>query len=1000
MKTIVTSNFCFKISLIIFFLLSLISVKIYSQAAAWQSYGPGGGGALYSPVISPHNPQEIFFPTDMSDLFHTTDFGASYTTVHFKYITAGPMTNVQFTNEQNILYTINQNEFGNFPVKSTDGGISWNNISTDPTSAGAYFLFTDDENYNKLLVADYTNIYYSTNGGTSFSTVFQGNSGTWGSYIACTLWDGNDTYICLPDGLLVSKNNQVFAHETYPGIPSNEYIVSCAAAKSNGTIRFIAVTNSSCWPGMTGDERTGFKGVYVLDYGSGNWVKKISGLTANDNPFFASMAKNNKDIAYISGEDMSQYGPSVYKTTDGGNSWTNVFNLQNNKNIRTGWSGAGGDRDWSYGEYALGFSACLTNPDYLIVTDLGFAHISSDGGTSWEQAYVRKSDENPANSPTPKGKIYHSVGLEQTSCWYLTWSDADNIFASYTDIKGCRSTDAGDSWSYDYTGHSDNTMYFALKHPVSGNLYAATSTVHDMYASTYLTDSRIDGGGGKILYSTNKGKDWQILHDFAHPVIWLALDPQNPNRMYASVIHSTLGGIYVSNNINQGAASSWTKLAVPQRTQGHPLNILVLNDGSLLCTYSGRMSNDRKTFYPSSGVFYSTDGGTIWLDRSDANMQYWTKDIVVDPNDPSQNTWYVGVYSGWGGAANNKGGLYKTTNRGVSWTKVLTLARVESCTINPSKTNEMYVTTEYEGLYFTNNLNSPSPNFSLVDSYHFKHPERVFYNPYKPEEVWVTSFGYGIVKSKASGIKVTSVQLTPKSDSLFIGDSVQLTATILPADADNKNINFSSINAVATVSQSGLVKAIMEGSTGIVVRTEDGGFTDTCRITVNKKIIRVTSVALNKRTDTLKTGDTEQLNYTILPANATDTNVTWHSSLPSVANVSQTGLVNTFLEGIADIIITTSDGNLSDTCIVTVQKPSSVNDDIYLSNVLFFPNPVSGFIELPEALLNNNAQVSIYSSIGVIVYQGNATKRIDIRFLSPGIYFLKVKDKVYKFVKI
>ncbi|MDQ1266124.1 MAG: hypothetical protein QG635_1276, partial [Bacteroidota bacterium] len=779
--------------------------------------------------------QEIFFPTDMSDLFHTTDLGASYTTVHFKYITAGTMSQVQFTNDSKILYTINQDEFGNFPVKSADGGISWSKINADPTSGGAYRFFADDGDYNKLVVSDYTKIYYSTDGGNSFKTIFTGNSGTWGAYIAGVLWDGADTYLCLPDGLMVSKNNQDFVHEAITGIPGNEYIVSCASAKSGGKIRFIAVTNASCYPGMTGAERTDYRGVYVLDYGSSSWVKKTSGLTANDLPFFAAMAKNNVDVAYLSGQDNSQNGPSVYKTTDGGNSWKSVFNLQNNKNIKTGWSGFGGDRDWSFGEYALGFNVCPSNPDYLIVTDLGFAHVSSDGGASWEQAYVRKSDENPANSSTPKGKAYHSIGLEQTTCWYLTWSDADNIFAGYTDIKGCRSTDAGDSWSFDYTGHTDNTMYFAFKHRTTGILYAATSSVHDMYASTYLSDSRIDGGKGKVLYSTNKGKDWLTLHDFAHPVIWLALDPANPNRMYASVIHSAQGGIFVSNDIDKGNTSNWTKLANPPRTQGHPYNILAMNDGSLLCTYSGRMSNDRKTFYPSSGVFYSTDKGATWLDRSDANMQYWTKDVVIDPSDNTQNTWYAGVYSGWGGAANDKGGLYKTTDRGVTWTRIFNTNRVESCTINPNNTEEMYVSTEYTGLHFSRNLHSKTPTFSLVDSYPFKHPLRVFYNPYKQDEIWITSFGYGIVKSKSGEIKVASVSITPESATLTIGDSIQFSVSIQPANADNKNISFNSLDeSIATVSQSGLVSAIAEGETNIVVKTEDGGFTDTSKVTIIK----------------------------------------------------------------------------------------------------------------------------------------------------------------------
>jgi hypothetical protein len=175
--------------------------------------------------------------------------------------------------------------------------------------------------------------------------------------------------------------------------------------------------------------------------------------------------------------------------------------------------------------------------------------------------------------------------------------------------------------------------------------------------------------------------------------------------MYASVIHSTAGGIFVSSNIQNGAASTWTKLANPPRTEGHPFNIHVLNDGTLVCTYSGRR-NSAGSFTASSGVFVSTNGGSSWVDRSDTGMRYWTKDVVIDPHDSSQNTWYAAVFSGWGGPPNGLGGLYKTTNRGVSWTKINSLDRVTSCTISPTKANEIYLTTETEGLWYSSNLNS------------------------------------------------------------------------------------------------------------------------------------------------------------------------------------------------------------------------------------------------------------------------------------------------------
>ncbi|TAL68643.1 MAG: T9SS type A sorting domain-containing protein [Bacteroidetes bacterium] len=65
-----------------------------------------------------------------------------------------------------------------------------------------------------------------------------------------------------------------------------------------------------------------------------------------------------------------------------------------------------------------------------------------------------------------------------------------------------------------------------------------------------------------------------------------------------------------------------------------------------------------------------------------------------------------------------------------------------------------------------------------------------------------------------------------------------------------------------------------------------------------------------------------------------------------------------------------------------------------------YPNPANGSIELPDELINKNSRLIIYSSIGIAIYEGNATKRIDISSISPGIYLVKVKDRLYKFVKM
>jgi hypothetical protein len=121
-------------------------------------------------------------------------------------------------------------------------------------------------------------------------------------------------------------------------------------------------------------------------------------------------------------------------------------------------------------------------------------------------------------------------------------------------------------------------------------------------------------------------------------------------------------------------------------------------------------------------------------------------DVVTDPIDVTQNTWYSSVYSGWGGPPNGLGGLYMTTNRGLTWTKLTgsQFDRVTSMTFNPANNNQAYLTTETQGLWMTDNIHAQAPVWTLVASYPFRQPERVFFNPYNQNEMWVTSFGNGM----------------------------------------------------------------------------------------------------------------------------------------------------------------------------------------------------------------------------------------------------------------
>lgn len=180
---------------------------------------------------------------------------------------------------------------------------------------------------------------------------------------------------------------------------------------------------------------------------------------------------------------------------------------------------------------------------------------------------------------------------------------------------------------------------------------------------------------------------------------------------------------------------------------------------------------------------------------------------------------------------------------------------------------------------------------------------------------------YSCKKEKDKSVAVTEVRLDKSATTLVEGDTEELMATVMPENATDKGIEWkSSDESVATVSQTGLVTALKEGSSVITVITNDGGFTATCDVTVNKKVIAVTSVVLGNTELTLVEGEEEKLAVTVKPDDATDKSVVWESSNTAVATVDQEGLVTAVGEGKATITVKTNDGGFSASCEVTVKK--------------------------------------------------------------------------------
>lgn len=166
-------------------------------------------------------------------------------------------------------------------------------------------------------------------------------------------------------------------------------------------------------------------------------------------------------------------------------------------------------------------------------------------------------------------------------------------------------------------------------------------------------------------------------------------------------------------------------------------------------------------------------------------------------------------------------------------------------------------------------------------------------------------------------VPVTNVSLNRNEITLTRNGRGSLVATVTPHNASNSIISWSSSNEnVATVDDAGVVTAVGAGTANIIVTTADGGRTASSTVTVT---IPLSHVSLPGRL-TMSVGATEALAPVINPVDASNQAVTWLSSNPSVATVSN-GNISAVSSGEAIIRVTTADGGRMAQTIVTVINP-------------------------------------------------------------------------------
>ena len=240
---------------------------------------------------------------------------------------------------------------------------------------------------------------------------------------------------------------------------------------------------------------------------------------------------------------------------------------------------------------------------------------------------------------------------------------------------------------------------------------------------------------------------------------------------------------------------------------------------------------------------------------------------------------------------------------------------------------------------------------------------------------------------------VTELRMDNRSVTVDTGEDIQLTATILPYDADNKIIVWSSDNPdVADVNGKGVVTGVKAGQTVIRATSEDEGISDFCVVTVNQP---VTGVSLSKSELSFsKIGDAEQLVASVQPADATNKELNWSSSDESVAIVSN-GRVLCSGYGSAIVYVTTVDGGYMASCVVKADDGLTGIDGVAADGSVSVDNGRLVLKGIPEGM---RILVTDISGQVVCSLKGDGTALTTLPDLGKGVFVVKIGNKSCKVV--
>jgi len=742
----------------------------------WGFVGPGGGGAMFHPAVSPHDPDFAFVSCDMTGSYVTYNGGDSWRMFNLRGVNRFYVFD---PNDPDVVYARSMALF-----RSIDKGNTWEVvypapedilgvvskgdhalevlITRDSTRRMVQALAIDPEDskllYAAINIEGENGLFFSKDWGKTWSKELALNEPAKNIFIDPAS-PFNNRKIMITGSTSITVMNGKNIH-TYTPPEDVLRFTEYAAGYSSKTGRLLiyAIKGRSYF-----DPDGGQSGIFLSeDYGK-TWTNIQEDLISKclpgtDMPEWRAIAtcQTDPEVVYVSYADFRTSEDSicigVAKSNDAGKTWKLAWKDKANQpdagpgpNFESGWLNKRFGPGW--GENPFNMAVAPGNPDICFGTDFGRTVRTRDGGKTWKQVYTRKKENG--------GWI--STGLQVTTNYMLAFDpfDSTHILMANTDTGMLGSEDSGESWSS--ATHNNgvprpwyNSTYWIVFDPdVKDRVWTVMSRNHDLPRPKMWRRLQPDQYMGGVLISEDGAKSWKpISEDIGEAAMThILLDPESNSdarTLYAcafgkGVYKSEDGGMnweQKNNGIEGDEPFAWR---ITRRS----------NDGTLFLVVS-RRSSDGSIGNEGDGALYrSSDGADTWEKMTLPEGTNGPTSILVDPSNPERL-----LLSAWGRPIQGKfspdtgGGVFLSEDDGATWHQVMEKDQhIHDITMDPR--NDIFYACGFNASAYRSE--DRGVTWQRIKGYNFKWGKRVEPDLQDPEKVYIITFGGGVWHGPAVG---------------------------------------------------------------------------------------------------------------------------------------------------------------------------------------------------------------------------------------------------------